>query len=341
MVIWIWVFEYRIFNAFAHGLLGYILRDGFMKLKQYLVGWWKLSRVPFLSVGILPLILGFVLAWRWGYKGPGMLYLLSSMAVILIMWMTYYLGEWNDLEGDQLNQHFNRYSGGSRVLVKGIFPAWISLLLGYGCLGGAILIGFYIYLQYQRDLWTLLLGGMGIFSGFFYSGRPFRWSYRGIGEVLIGVCYGWLPIATGFFLFTGFFSQQVFLLSIPISLSIFNVILINEFPDEEADQVAGKRNLVVRFGKEKMGDLYSGLSILMGLSFIKVMSMLGKSPLWLLLLSGIPLLLILWNLIQVWRGGYRNGKRLELLCRNTLFINLSMTMIFTIQQTLILTLIER
>jgi len=305
------------------------------KLGYYLTAWWRLSRVPFLSVGILPMILGFVLAWRWGYTGPIRLYLLSSMAIILIMWMTYYLGEWNDLEGDRINRGFNRFSGGSRTLVKEILPIWIPPLLGYVCLVGAVVIGLTIYFKYQTGPWTLFLGGIGIFSGFFYSGKPFRWSYRGVGEILVGFCYGWLPVTTGFYLFTGFFSQQVFLVSIPISLSIFNVILMNEFPDEEADRLIGKQNLVVRFGKERMGDLYLGLSLLTGLSFIKVMWMLGDVPFWLSLLSGIPLLFILWNLIQVWQGDYRDAKRLELLCRNTLFVNLSLAMILTIQQTLI------
>jgi 1,4-dihydroxy-2-naphthoate octaprenyltransferase len=323
---------YSSVNYVIHRPNRYVEYPG-MKRKSYMVGWWKLSRIPFLSVGLLPLILGFVLAWRWGYKGPLGLYVLSTMAVILIMWMTYYLGEWNDLEGDRLNQGFNRFSGGSRVLVKGVLPVWVSLFLGYGCLAGAILIGFYIYLQYQTDPRTLLLGGIGIFSGFFYSNKPFRWSYRGVGEIVIGFCYGWLPIATGFFLFTGFFSQQVILLSIPVGLSIFNVILINEFPDEEADRAIGKRNLVIRFGREKMGDLYLGLSIVTSLSFVKVILIFGQPPFWLLTLSGIPLLLILWNLIQVWRGGYRDAKKLELICRNTIFVNLSMTMILTIQQT--------
>ena len=252
------------------------------------------------------------------------------------MWMTYYLGEWNDLEGDRRNQDFNTYSGGSRILVKGILPFWISLLLGYVCLFGAILIGFYIYHQYQTRPMTLVLGGMGIISGYFYSNRPFRWSYRGLGEILIGFCYGWLPIATGFFLFTGFFSHQILLLSIPVSLSIFNVILINEFPDEEADRSIGKKTLVVRFGKERMGDLYLGLSILTGLSFIKVIFIFGRTPFWLWGLSGIPLFLIFWNLIQMVQGAYQEAKKLETLCRNTLLINLSITIILTIQQTLIL-----
>jgi 1,4-dihydroxy-2-naphthoate octaprenyltransferase len=305
------------------------------KLGAYIIAWWKLSRVPFLSVGILPLILGFILAWRWGYSGPSGLYLLSAAAAILIMWMTYYLGEWNDLEGDRINQNFNRFSGGSRVLVKEILPARISLLLGYGCLAGAILIVFYIYLQYRTDLGTLLLGGLGIVFGFFYSSKPIRWSYHGLGEILIGFCYGWLPIATGFFLFTGFFSPQILLLSIPVGFSIFNVILINEFPDEEADRAIGKRNLVVRFGKERMGDLYIGLSLLAGFSFIKMMWGFGFTPYWLLVLSAVPLVLILWNLIQVWLGNYRDHKKLELLCRNTLLVNLAITMLLTIQQTII------
>jgi len=305
-----------------------------VKLKSYLAAWWKLSRVPFLSVGILPLFLGFVIAWRWGYQGPLGLYLLASLTVILIMWMTYYLGELNDLEGDRINQEFNRFSGGSRVLVEGVLPARVSLLLGYGCLAGGILAVFFIYFKYQTSPWTLILGGVGIFSGFFYSGRPFRWAYRGIGEILIGFCYGWLPIATGFYLFTGFFSHQVFLLSIPVGLSIFNVILINEFPDEEADRAIHKRNLVVRFGKERMVDLYMGLSILTGLFFIKILMMFERHG-WLFVLSAIPILLILWNLRMAWQGAYREAKRLELLCRNTLLVNLSITMIFTIQQSIV------
>jgi len=309
--------------------------DWLKKLGAYIIAWWKLSRIPFLSVGILPLVLGFILAWRWGYGGPSRLYLLSAIAAVLIMWMTYYLGEWNDLEGDRINQNFNRFSGGSRILVKGILPARVSLLLGYGCLAGAILVVSYIYLQYRTDLRTLLLGGLGIVFGFFYSNKPIRWSYHGWGEILIGFCYGWLPIATGFFLFTGFFSSQILLLSIPVGLSIFNVILINEFPDEAADRAIGKKNLVVRFGKERMGDLYIGLSILAGLSFIKMMWGIGLTAHWLLVLSGVPLFLILWNLIQVWLGNYRDAERLERLCRNTLFVNLSVTMLLTVQQTIL------
>ncbi len=303
-------------------------------LGDYLNAWWRLSRIPFLSVGVFPLILGFILAWRWGYQGPLGLYILSFITVLFIMWMTYYLGEWNDLEGDRLNQNFNAFSGGSRVLVKGLLPPQIALLLGYGCLVGAMMMGLWLYFRYQTGPWTLFLGGVGLFSGFFYSGKPIRWAYRGLGEILIGFCYSWLPIATGFYLFSGFFHREIIFLSIPIGLSIFNVILINEFPDEEADRKIGKKNLVVRFGKERMAELYLGISVLVGLSFIKVLLIFGRIPLWFLPLSIFPFLLLLWSMVEVWRGNYRDNRKLEPLCRNTLLVNLSITILLTIQQTL-------
>ena len=305
-----------------------------MKLGHTLSACWKLSRIPFLPVGILPLILGFVLAWRSGYQGPPGLYLLSTAAVILIMWMTYYFGEWNDFEGDRLNTGFNLFSGGSRVLVMGGLPRRVPLLLGTLCLAGAVIIGLMIYIRYTTGTWTLLLGGAGIVSGFFYSNRPFQWASRGVGELLIAFCYGWLPIATGFYLLSGRLDQHVSLLSIPVGLSVFNVILVNEFPDEEADRAVGKRNLVVRLGKERASDLYLGLSILAGFSFVRILLIPDRPPVWLLILSAAPLWLIAWNVFQVWKGSYRESRRCEALCRNTLWVNLFMTMILTIRQTL-------
>jgi 1,4-dihydroxy-2-naphthoate octaprenyltransferase len=262
------------------------------------------------------------------------LYVLAFAAVILIMWMTYYLSDWGDLEGDRMNMTSNPFSGGSKVLVEGLLPPWTSLVLGYGCLGVAVIIGLAIFFRHQTGPWTLPLGAIGIFCGFFYSNRPFRWAYRGLGEILIGICYSGLPIATGFYLLTGFFTHQVLLLSIPVGLSIVNVILLNEFPDEEADRAAGKRNVLVRLGKGKTADLTLCLSILIGLSFIRLVSILRPVPFWLVLLSMIPLLLLLWNFVEMWRGGYRNARTLETLCRNGLLINLSITIILTIQLSL-------
>ena len=251
--------------------------------------------------------------------------------------MTYSFCEWNDPGGVRLNTRVVPFSGGSRTpgAGEGILPTQFHLFSGFLCLAGALLIGLTIHLRYPCGPWTLFLGGLGLFFGFFYSNKPIRWVSRGIGEILTGFCCSWLPLATGSYLVMGFFNDRVLLLSIPVGLSIFNVALMNEFPDEDGARAAGKRNLVVRFGKERMSDLYLGLSILAGFSFVKVIMIFGHDPWWLMMLAGAPLLLTVWSVYLVWQKGFRDAKKLQILCRNTVWVNLSMTMILTVQQTLI------
>ena len=118
-----------------------------------------------------------------------------------------------------------------------------------------------------------------------------------------------------------------------MGLSVFNVILLNEFPDEEADRAVGKKNLLVRFGREKAVDLYLGLLLLSGLTFLKVLSILGPRPFWLWMLAGVPVLLIVWNFILMWRGSDAAPETLAVLCRNGLLVNLAITVVLTLQQT--------
>jgi len=76
--------------------------------------WFFLSRSPFHTVGVLPFILGGLLAWyntghlNWIILGWG------TLAVVLIMLVTYYLGEYFDYETDTLSARLekNKFSGG-------------------------------------------------------------------------------------------------------------------------------------------------------------------------------------------------------------------------------------
>ena len=63
-----------------------------------------------------------------------------------------------------------------------------------------------------------------------------------------------------------------------------------------------------------------GFSILTAFSFIKAILIAGLTPFWLFFLGGIPVLLIVWNLMQILEGGYLQFQRLEALCRNTLWV---------------------
>ena len=293
-----------------------------------IAAWFTLSRVPFHTVGIFPFLLGMVIARSQGYPLNFSVGILSTSAVVLIMLATYYAGEFYDYETDCLNTDFNKFSGGTRVLTQSMIPkkqVWIASLL---CLAGAASIGLLLFFYLKTGPYTLLLGAFGMVCGFFYSSRPFRWAYRGVGETLIGLCYGWLTVNTGYYLQTRQFAFLPTVVSIPIGISIFLVILINEFPDYPSDRVSGKKNLVVRLGREKASWLYAALS---AACFVAIpLGIFHGVPKIIAAFSIIPLVFIAQNLLSIKRREFVQGKALEHLCGRTLLLNLGITFFYII-----------
>jgi len=206
-----------------------------LSLRNRFKAWAALSRAPFHSVGVFPFLLGATIAWSMGFAIDWAVLILSSFALILIMLTTYLAGEYYDFETDSLNVSYNIFSGGSRVLQMGFIPRRRPLVAAYVSVVGAIIIGLVLQFYYKTGPYTLLLGTFGLFCGYFYTARPIQWSYRGVGEILIAICYGWLSVNAAYYLQTGSFHPVATLVSIPLAISIFLVILINEFPDCSSD----------------------------------------------------------------------------------------------------------
>ena len=292
--------------------------------------WLALSRPPFHTVGVLPFVLGAVLAWHdtgvfhWG------IFTWGTAGVVLVMLATYYAGEYWDHAEDSISASLapSRFAGGSGVTQRGLVPrraaAWASvtsLLL-------ALLVALILQSVYHTGAWTVPFCALGLLGGFFYSTPPIRWVTTGIGELWIAFCYGWLPIAVGYYLQVGEIAPVVHWLAIPVGLTILNVILLNEFPDYAADRATGKRNLAVRLGRERASGLYAltslGSWVAMGVS-------LGRGvparALW-FYLPVLALSLVL--VVQVLRGRWRDRAVLERLCAANLVVNLGTTAAYII-----------
>jgi len=294
---------------------------------EKLRAWLALSRPPFHSVGVLPFVLGGMLAWRlegafrWDVCAWG------TLGVVLVMLATYYAGEYWDYAEDSLSARLgpSRFAGGSRVLQRGLLPRhaalWaslVSLLLASG-------VGLILQLGYRTGVWTIPLGVLGMLGGFFYSTRPVRWVTRGWGELWIAFCYGWLPVATSYYLQAGEITPLIHWLAIPIGLTIFNVILLNEFPDYPADLAAGKANLTVRLGRERASRLYAltslGSWITMLLSLRRSLGVPTRAPWFYLPVLALSLILV----VLVMRDRWRDRATLERLCAANLVVNLGTT----------------
>ena len=108
-------------------------------------------------------------------------------------------------------------------------------------------IGLLIVLL-TKSVFILTLGIIGLLGGFFYTAPPIKLGYRYIGEFIIALLFGLFPVYASYYLQTETIDFNPLLPALIVSILIFLVILINEFPDVSADAAVNKKTLIVHFG---------------------------------------------------------------------------------------------
>jgi 1,4-dihydroxy-2-naphthoate octaprenyltransferase len=293
---------------------------------QKLFAWIALSRLPFTSFGLLPFVLGTILAGRQTAIRYD-IFVLSALAAFLIMLSSHYAGEFWDMAEDTLSAKAGafRFAGGSQVILKKLLPRRAPMAASIISLLLAAAIGFVLQFGLKTGRLTIPFGMIAIFGGFFYSARPVRWVSKGLGEIWIAFCYGWLPVAVGFYLQAGKMIPLVNWLSVPIVLTVFNVILLNEFPDYHADKQTGKKNLLVRLGQINSSYLYGLISFSSWVAtFFLIYSRLPKIS----LVFYLPILIISFVLVAfMLTKRWHERLALEKLCAANLIVNLGTTLV--------------
>lgn len=297
--------------------------EGTGSVKGFLI----LSRIPFLSPGLAALVTGIVIALGGGFHPEWSLVWMSIGGVALIMLATYYFNEYYDYEGDVINRSYIAFSGGSRALPENMVDRPIAKMAGLSTVAILAAIAV-IYLMFFFEDYPLLLplALFGAFCGVFYSHPPIQLAYQGIGEITIGGCYGILALTSGYYLVSGVIEPNMFLVAIPASLSVFCVIVANEFPDYDADKAVNKKNLIVRLGLKRGSMVYVAAMVL--IYPMMVASVLVGISYWIAVV-GLPVLLLsALAVVQTLRGGYAVPKSQMNISGATLFVNLLSSLLF-------------
>ncbi|HID86608.1 MAG TPA: 1,4-dihydroxy-2-naphthoate octaprenyltransferase [Anaerolineae bacterium] len=230
--------------------------------------WLEEIRAPFFTATIVPVVLGAVIAWvrtgafHWGA------FLLTLLAGLCLHAGTNVINDYFDhLSGnDEINVEFVRpFTGGSRMIQKGLLQPQEVLrgALIFFALGS--IIG--LYLACARGPVVLILGLIGLFSGFFYTAPPIFLARWGIGELVVGVNFGVLMTLGSYYVQTRALAWEPVVASIPVTLLIAGVLYINEFQDAPADQAVGKTHLVVRLGRRRA---VVGYEIIMAATYLSI-----------------------------------------------------------------------
>jgi len=132
----------------------------------------------FLFAGLFPYFAGQALAYHEHAAFNHLYFWLGFLGVILVL-----------IGVELFNEYFDAKEGGDRVfsleqvaIPKHYFP--LGLLVFFL----AFLIGIYFTVQVGFPI--IIISFLGFIAAYFYVGPPFKWAYRGLGEIVIAVSYG-------------------------------------------------------------------------------------------------------------------------------------------------------
>ena len=136
----------------------------------------------------------------------------------------------------------------------------IALTTCLACLVGLPLVWY-------GGLEMILIGLLCLVFCFLYTTHM---SYLGLGDVLVLVFFGVVPVCISYYIQLHTCTWQVFIASVACGLVIDGLLIVNNFRDRDNDRAVGKNTLVVRIGDKASLALYFGVGVvacLMGLVF--------------------------------------------------------------------------
>jgi 1,4-dihydroxy-2-naphthoate octaprenyltransferase len=135
--------------------------------------------------------------------------------------------------------------------------------IGYGAFGVGAACGAWFLFVVGWPVLPLLL--LGAFFVLVYTELLAR---TGLGEIAAGLGLGGLPVAGTALVQAGTIGPAAVAAAVPAFLMTFNLLLLNEFPDESADRGGGRRNLVLMFGRRPAARIYATAALLVPVAIV-------------------------------------------------------------------------
>ena len=291
-----------------------------MKLKGIIT----VIRIPFLILALILGILGAAVAWyesvRYGSPFNIGYAVLATIGLMIAHAAVNIFNDYFDARsGLDFRTSRTPFSGGSGAVPDGSLTVKESLLLGIICIIILIPIAVFFILKSGWMLLPLLL--LAIFLIIFYTPLILKMGYP---EWSPGLGLGILPVLGAYFVHTHEYTPAAFIASMPSYFLVHNLLLINEFPDVEADMTVKRRTLPIVIGKKKAAWFFSFVTLLVYAWIIWAVMDHYMPVFTLLSLTTLPLA------IQVIKGSLRYDEKdvlLDTLKKNVVLVLLTQALI--------------
>lgn len=175
------------------------------------------------------------------------------------------------------------FSGGSGTLPRHPELAPAALLTACGTLGLCLVIGLYFVIV--RGVALLPIGLLGICLTYAYT----RWLiYNPVACLLApGTGFGLVMVLATHYVLAGSYSWTAFVAALVPFFLVNNLLLLNQFPDVEADRTVGRKHFPILLGRRASSLIYGSfqilayVAILLGVAFrqLPTASLLGLGTL--------------------------------------------------------------
>ncbi len=219
----------------------------------------RMTRPAFLLLTVVACALGTATASACGCGLDGPLALGATALAVLAHAAGNVLNDLHDARNgaDAANgQGIFPFTGGSRLIQSGAVTEQQTADLAKALL--LFLLPAGLLLAVQTGGGVILLGAAGLLLAWAYSAPPLKLMSRGLGEPTVALV--WFLVVIG----ADYVQRRQFFI-IPASAAagfafmVAALLLINGFPDAQADARVGKRTLVVRLGATPAALLYASL----------------------------------------------------------------------------------
>ena len=155
----------------------------------------------------------------------------------------------NDLSDFRRGADTPDRAGPTRVAAAGLVtPRQLEVAIA-AVIGLAGLVG--LWLAWVGGPVILGLGALAVVAALAYTGGPWPYGYRALGEVFVFVFFGLVAVVGTAYLQALRMDQLFVVAAIPAGALITAILVVNNLRDIATDRAAGKRTLAVILGRER------------------------------------------------------------------------------------------
>jgi 1,4-dihydroxy-2-naphthoate octaprenyltransferase len=204
------------------------------------------------GVGTAAWVQGGLSALPWGYV------IIAFVGALCAHIATNVLNDYFDyVSGLDLKTRRTPFSGGSGILPQGLMSSHKALIFGLAALGLTAAIGCFFWAM--RGWGILPLGIIGILVIISYT--PWITKHPLLCLIAPGLGFGPLMVMGTYYVLTGRYDAVALLASLVPGLLVSNLLLLNQFPDVEADAAVNRRHILIVFSRRAGAWYYAAFAL--------------------------------------------------------------------------------